>query len=115
MENFKDCYQDDLENAFFDLDEFASTHTIDGKECAVLLMDTSVADGKMSYGLMKATLNPKESAINKVTHILFVREGDMRQKVTVNSLITLDNRKLFVQSVQKTEGVYKIALGIHQV
>lgn len=115
MENFKDCYQDDLENAFFDLDEFASIHTIDGKECSVVLMETSTLDGKMSYGLMKETLNPKESAINKVTHILFVREGDLRQKVTSNALMVLDNRKLFVQSVQKTEGVYKIALGIHQV
>lgn len=115
MENFKDCFQDDLANAFFDEDEFGSVHTIDGKECTVVLMQTSLLDGKMSYGLMKETLNPKESAINKVSYVLFIRESDMRQKVTSNSLINMDGKKLFVQSVNKVEGVYKITLGIHQV
>lgn len=115
MENFKECFQDDLENAFFDLDEFASIHTIDGVECPVVLTDTRVLDGKMSYGMMKENLNPKETAIVKATHILFVRESNLKRKITPNAMIQLDGKKLFVQSVQKNEGVYKLMLGIHQV
>ena len=115
MNNFSECYEDDLEYAFFDLDDFATTHVIDGKECEVVLIENSRTDAKMSYGLMKATLNPKETAINKITHILFIRESDVRKKLTANALLVMDGKKYFVQSVILVKGVYQIALGIHAV
>ena len=34
--NFKDAFKDDLEEAFFDLDEFAEEHTIDGVKMTVI-------------------------------------------------------------------------------
>lgn len=113
MENFKECFQDDLENAFFDVDEFASIHIIDGEKCSAVLIETSLLESKMPYGSRR--MNPKETAINKVTHILFVRESELKRKITSNSLIVLDGKKLFVQSVKKTAGVCKLELGINAV
>lgn len=115
MENFRDCFQDDIENAFFDLNDFASNHRIDGKECTVILIENTNMPGKMSYGLMKSTLNPKESAIDQISHTLYIRQTDLRKKVSSNSMIELDGKKMFVRSVQNTEGVYKIEIGIHAV
>jgi hypothetical protein len=115
LDNFRECFADDMEQAYFDLDEFASVHNVDGKDCSVVLTEYSTADAKMSYGLMKATLNPKETAINKTTHLLYIRESDLDRKVTVNAMITLDGKKLFVQSVQNTEGVLRLEVGTHAV
>ena len=115
MKNFKDCYMDDVENAFFDEDEFAERHTIDGKECSVILTDVSVQNAKMSYGLMKSTLNPKENAIGKHKYLLCVKEQDLRKKLTVNATIVLDGKKLFVQNVSKNDGIYRLELGTYAV
>jgi hypothetical protein len=73
------------------------------------------ADAKMSYGLMKSTLNPKETAINKTTHLLYIRKSDLKRKVTANSLMTLDGKKYFVQKAERVQGLYRIELGIHEV
>ncbi|MBE5910891.1 hypothetical protein [Pseudobutyrivibrio sp.] len=115
MNNFRECFEDDLDNAFFDLDDFADEHTIDGKKCVAVFTTTEIVNGKMSYGLMKATLNPKETAINKVQPLLFVRKSDLRAKVTPNSMITLDGVKYFVQQVTTTQGVCRLVLEIHAV
>jgi hypothetical protein len=114
LENFQDCFADDLD-AFFDMDDFASVHTIDGVKCTVVLAEMHRADAKTSYGLMKSTLNPKETAINKTTHRLYIRKSDLKRKVTVNSLMTLDGKKYFVQNVERVQGMCKIELGIHEV
>ena len=90
--DFKEAYQGDIDQAFFDMEECASAHVIDGKECEVVLTNLSKTDAKTSYGLMKATLNPKETAINKLSYTLYIRDKDMRKKVTTNAVINLDGK-----------------------
>lgn len=115
MNSFKESYQDDLENAFFDEDEFASRHTIDGKECTVILIDNT----STARALLKNALNPKEAAVNKISSILYIRDMDAeklkRTKFTSNSVINLDGKKYFVQNVSHTDGVYRLTIGIHAV
>ncbi len=115
MKTFKDYFQEDLDTTFFDESEFASKHIIDGEEKVVVLVEAVNQDAKMSYGMMKQTLNPKETAINKIIYTMYVREKDMRKRVTTNSLIQLDGKNYFVKSVTNTNGVYKLQLSIHAV
>lgn len=115
MNSFREAYQDDLENAFFAEDEFAGKHTIDGKECTLILTDnTSTAPV-----LLKNALNPKETAVNKISHIIYIRDTEAeklkRTKFTSNAVINLDGKKYFVQNVNHTDGVYRLAIGIHAV
>lgn len=115
MNSFKEAYQDDMENAFFDEEEFAGKHTIDGKECTLILTDnTSTAPA-----LLKNALNPKETAINKISRNLYIRDTEAgkleRTKFTVNAMINLDGKKYFVQDVRHTDGVYRLTIGIHAV
>lgn len=110
--NFKDVYREDLENAFFDEDEFAEKHMIDGKEYTIVLTEVKAEDAREH---VKKSVNPKETAINKVKFVLYIREKDVERKITVNSMINLDGKKYFVLDVIKMRGVYKVSIGIHAV
>lgn len=115
MNNFKEAYTDDLEAAFFDEDEFASKHTIDGEECTIVLIDITSVDARMSYRSEKTSLISKETAINKISYILYIRDTELKRKITSNALINLDGKKYFVQDVKHTEGMYRLAIGTHAV
>lgn len=111
--NFKEAYLEDLDEVFFDLEEFASEHTIDGKSMVVVLVDTTLENARTTHG--KSTLNPKETAINKSGIVLFIKEKDVARKFTANSMINLDGKKLFVYDVKHFDGVYKLTVGTHMV
>lgn len=115
MNNFKEAYEDDLEAAFFDEEEFASKHTIDGEECTIVLIDITSVDARLLNRSMKTSLIPKETAINKTSYILYIRDTELKRKITSNALINLDGKKYFVQDVKHTDGVYRLAIGIHGV
>lgn len=108
--NFREALEDDLENAFFDEDEFASRHVIDGEECTIVMTEITSAEAKT-----RKSLNPKESAINDIRYVLYIREKDMKRKLTVNAMISLDGKKYFVRDVKHHEGMYEVAIGIHAV
>lgn len=112
MDSFKDAYQEDLDNAFFDEDEFAEKHVLDGEECLVIITDVNAV---LPHDRGKAALNPKEAAVNKVSYILLVRDRDLKRKVTSGAMITLDGKKYFVQDVKHQKGVYRLEIGIHAV
>ena len=75
--DFKEAYQEDIDQTFFDMEEFASAHVID--------------------------------------YTLYIRDKDMRKKVTTNAVINLDGKNYFVQSVDHADGIYKLIIGGHAV
>lgn len=113
--NFKEAYQDDLQMAFFDNEEFASRHNIDGVECTIILIEMANQGARKYYTRAKSTFNQKETAINLVTYIAYIRACDVKRKFTTNALINLDGKKCFIQDVRLQEGVYILTLGIHAV
>jgi hypothetical protein len=115
MMDFKEAFADDLKNAYFDTGEFASTHTIDGAECTVVMTEVRADDAKAVNNVMRTTLIPKDTSINRVTHMLYARDTELRHKITVGSMINLDGRRCFVFAVSHTDGVYTIAVGTNTV
>ena len=109
--SFKDDMMDDLDKVFFDNDEFAEVHKIDGRELLVVLTDVTDQDVRSTYGLMKATLNPKETAIGKHLYHLFIRDRDTNRKYTNNSQILLDGQIMFIQSAKHAGGVWQLVIG----
>lgn len=112
---FKEAYEEDLENTFFDAEEFASEHTVDGKTMVVVVMDSEMEDNRMVTGARRSPVNPKETAVNRSNLTLYIQEKDVERKLTVNSMINLDGKKLFVQEVHHFDGVYKLKIGAHGV
>lgn len=113
--NFKEAYLEDLGNAFFDLEEFASKHMIDGEEYTIVLTDMSGEEARTLYGKNSSVLNPKETAIMKTSYVIYIQDTELKRKFSVNAMINLDGRKYFVQSVAHTEGVCRLAIGGHSV
>lgn len=108
MNSFKDAYQDDLDNVFFDVEEFAEMHVIDGVECSVIITD-------YNHPAHRSALNPKETAVNKSSKVIYIRDADLQRKVTCNAMIELDGKKYFVHDVKHPKGVYRLEIGIHAV
>lgn len=113
--NFRDAYRDDLKEAFFDTDEFASEHVIDGKPMKVLLTKVNLQDARKARDGAKASLNPKERAINKAAMILRIREEDIDRKLTVNAVINLDGENMWINEVEHMEGMYRLLVGKYKV
>jgi hypothetical protein len=112
--NFKEAFADDLKNAYFDIDDFGTVHNIDGVECTIVLTEIR-AEESAGYRHAANAINPKETAVNKHGYVIYARDTDLRKKVTVNSMITLDGRKYFVQGVSHTDGIYTLTVGINAV
>jgi hypothetical protein len=110
---FKEILIDDLDETFFNLDEFAETHNVDGRNIEVVITDVQFTNA--STGMSKKALNPKESAINLSKYLLFIRDKDARGRYTVNAMIKLDGQTMFIQTVKHTMGVWQLGIGRTQV
>ena len=110
---FREAARDDLTaiGGLFDLEEFASEHIIDGKTVNCVIQYVSIKEASVSYGLMKATLNPKEKAVYRSDYVIHIKEEDIRPKVTPNSLINVDGKRMFIHEVRKYEGYFRIRVG----
>ena len=113
--SLKDRLTKDLDKIFFNTDEFAEVHTIDGVEMTVIITEVDTEEATMSYGLMKSTLNPKEKQIYRDAWEIYIRKSELTRKVTPNSIIDLDGKKMWVWDVYDTEGMYRLLVGQHAV
>lgn len=116
---FREMYGEDLTDVFFDPEEFGSEHTIDGVLLTVVLKEADFESGGRGSELKNA-FNPKESAVNKKTLVLCIREEDVekkleRKKLTVNAMIEVDGKKMFIYSVSHTMGMYRLVVGQHGI
>lgn len=116
---FREAYDEDLKDVFFDPEEFGSEHTIDGETLTVVMTEMDFESGSRGSDLKNA-FNPKESAINRKEILLCIREEDVekkleRKKLTVNAKISVDGKNMFVRSVRHTMGVYRLIVGQHGV
>lgn len=107
---FKEAYADDLDIVFFDMEEFATEHTIDGVKYNVVVTRNDTEQAKMSYGLMKSTLNPKEHDIARYMQKIYIRDTDLKRKITPHSTIKFDGQNYFVDDVDHVEGVHILYL-----
>ena len=106
---FMEDLEDDIDEVFFDEDFFGSRHNFDGEDIVVKLDE----DEKQRNNGISRMIKNDES--NKDLVLLFVRESDMKRKLTINSSVTFDDKVLFVQSLSKSNGVWKMLLGRSQV
>ena len=105
---FKDCAAADIEAVFFNMDEFAEEHTVDGNRLLVVLDENTLLDrsahweggAKQSFdqGLYKADLN------------LYVKTADYGPRPKVGKPMVVDGRKYLVGNVNDESGVYEFEL-----
>ena len=106
--NFKEAYEDDLDEAFFDEDEFAEKHLIDGVEMLAIKQEINFKD---AGNVLKGSFNPRENTQNDVGFSLFIKAKDAKRRFTANSIIVVDKERMFVKDVKKTQGIIQITVG----
>jgi len=108
--NFKEAYADDLNTTFFDMDEFASEHTIDGKPYDVVVTRSDTEGSEPSRGEGNRVKNPKERDIASYRQKIYIRDRDFKRKITPHATIKFDGQNYFVEDVDHPEGVYILYL-----
>lgn len=116
---FKEALQEDLDNVFFDPEEFAGEHTIDGEVVTIIKQDMSFINAKKSGSGSRAGFNTKGLAANNNNVVVFIREEEVkklkRKRFTANSMINLDGKKYFVSEVKTEGGITKLTMSITMV
>lgn len=106
--NFKEAFESDLDEAFFDLDEFAEEIKIDGKKMVAIKQEVSLKD---AGNVLKGSFNPRENTQNNTDFTLYIKEKDAKRRFTANALINVDGERMFVRSVKKLCGMIQITVG----
>ncbi|WP_422447808.1 hypothetical protein [Thermoanaerobacterium sp. DL9XJH110] len=97
--SFKDIIQSDL-NVFFNLDEFAETHTIDGRPLNVIVDNDRLQQR-----------SKKEYDGISVGEILFyVKASDFGERPEQGTPMVFDGRQMYVFDCREDDGVYEIIL-----
>lgn len=112
---FQEMRKTDLDDVFFNAEELASEHKIDGKTVTVIWKEENFENAKTRYGPSSGNINPKENAINRNTWTLRIRESDVNRKLTVGAMIDVDGKKMFISDVKHINGVYVLVLERHKV
>ena len=95
--SFKDCVAADIHGVFLNNQEFASTHTIDGKE-----MDAVVDDN--------ALLERDAARIYKVRRLLYVSRDDYGGRPPSGKRLVLDGREYRVVQADDDAGMLAIEI-----
>ncbi len=98
--SFKEQIQQDLDNVFFNLDEFGELHRIEGVEIAVVVDSDQLNKLKKGQilGLIEADM------------LIMGREVDFPAYLEPGRLLNVDGRELIVANSGKDMGLVEVAL-----
>lgn len=102
MSAFKEQFRQDLDQVFFNLDEFAELHTLDGRVMPVVLDSSLLEQKKAAAGYA--------GDIHAARLLLFVKASDFGPKPAADTMLKMDSRVYRVLSASG-EDVYEITLG----
>lgn len=103
--SFSEDIFDDVDELFFDQDFFGTLHNFDGEDIVVIVDDDYLEQQNKKW----------KDEVDKNSVLLFVKESDMKRKLSVNSAVLFDRKDYFVHVISKQNGVWKILLGRSQV
>lgn len=103
MKTFREQLEQDFEQTFFNLDEFAETHTIDGKEIPVVVDNET---------LMELTLGKSADTdgIFQDSKMIYIRKKDLDVEPVIDQLMEFDREIYQVANVLEEVGGYSIIL-----
>lgn len=106
--SFKDDVKEDIETVFFDTEEFAETHMVNGKEMRISIDEAELAQRKRSAKSAKAS--SYEDAVHTKRLAFFVAAKEFGKLPKVNSLLTIDRVQFVVADTANESGTYRITL-----
>lgn len=101
--SFKEAIQRDIDEVFFNVEEFSGTHTIDGVQMPVMVDDMENIEREKK---MKSHMD----GIYARQILLYVKASVFGALPAQGRLITFDNRRYTVVDATDESGVYTITL-----
>ena len=107
MMSFKELVEQDNKTVFMNLDEFADTHVIGGKEMPCIIDNNEMIDREKRYQY-KRSLYADGVYLKEV--LLYVKAEDFGLLPAVGRLLTLDKKSYIVSDAIDEGGIYSISL-----
>ena len=110
---FKDCAAADIDQTFFEEDEHADWHTVDGKKALVILEDQGLKE-RAAHWEAGAKQNFDTGLYTAYT-VLYIRVADYGPKPKVGKQLVMDKgtkvqRTYSILSCEEEAGVYRISM-----
>lgn len=110
---FKDCAAADIDLVFFEEDEHADLHTVDGKEMPVIVDDQRLKEHN-SHWEAGAKQN-FDTGLYTASTVIYVRVKDYGPKPKIGKLLVLDKgtkqqRTYTILNCEEEAGVYRITM-----
>lgn len=103
---FREAVNDDLD-VFFNLDEFAEIHSIDGTETPIIIDDDALEE-------LKNTRDTNYDGLYKAVLLFYVKPMDIGGKPAIDALIRVDDKPYRVIGASGNDDVLKIILGRYE-
>lgn len=101
--SFKDVLKDDVNNTFMNLDEFADTHIVDGKEIPVIIDENEIIEREKK---MKSNMD----GVYVKQKLIYVKADDFGALPAIGRAIMLDGKRYIVIDAVDEQGVYSITM-----
>ena len=106
---FKDFLPGDVENVFFNLNEFAEMHFVDEKEMPCIVQKPGVLpyDAHWQAGAKQSS----DEGLYRADLVLYVKQKDYGPMPKSGKQLTLDKKRLFkIKECSQKMGVYRMEL-----
>ena len=101
---FKDLVAADISAVFLNDQEFAGTHTIDGKPMAVVVDENELLERD------KSKMGAQTEGTYKARRLVYVAKADFGPRPAQGAMLTLDGKAYKVKSCTEEAGVLAIEL-----
>lgn len=106
---FKDFVKEDL-SVFFNAEEFANLHEIDGENVLAIIVDNDSTDNIAGFTREQAYATQE---VFKVLKTIYVKSAEFYVP-KVDSEITIDGEKYFVEATGDENGVIRIVVSAYE-
>lgn len=104
---FKEQIRADISSVFLNLDEFAATHNVNGKDIPVLVDNNELIEREKKA-------KSKMDGVNVKTTLIFVKARDYGALPPVGYALRLDGKVYRVTDATNEDGVYSIHLEMNR-
>lgn len=102
--SFKDCIAADISTVFLNRLEFAETHTVNGKEMAVLVDENELLERD------KSRMGTHQDGLYKSRRLIHVSAVEFGRRPALNSILSLDGRQFKIADCTEEAGMFAITL-----
>jgi len=103
--SLKDQIASDIDNVFFNPNDFAEEAIVDGRPILIIVADDFLNDKSEMYA----------EGLSRGEQLVFIREVDLNRMPNIGDQITIDKKKWYVKHAIKNKGVYEVRIGREKV